>query len=39
MSDLPPLQFDRPEFHPGAAASGVTCTACKKPVVHYPVPL
>ncbi len=34
MSDLPPLQFDRPEFHPGAAASGVTCTACKKPVVQ-----
>jgi len=34
MSDLPPLQFDRPEFHPGAAPSGVTCTACKKPVVQ-----
>jgi hypothetical protein len=34
MSDLPPLQFDRPEFHPGAAASGVTCTACKRPVVQ-----
>lgn len=34
MSDLPPLQFDRPEFHPGAAPGGVTCTACKKPVVQ-----
>jgi hypothetical protein len=34
MSDMPPLQFDRPEFHPGAAPAGVTCTACKKPVVQ-----
>src|SRR5258706_11926952 len=34
MWDLPPLQFDRPEFPPGAAARGVPCTACKKPVVQ-----
>src|SRR5258708_1052576 len=33
MSDLPSLQFDRPEFQPGVAA-GVTCTACKQQVVQ-----
>ena len=33
MSDTPSLQFDRPEYQPGVAG-GVTCTACKQPVVQ-----
>lgn len=34
MPEPQALQFDRPEFQPGAAAAAVTCTSCKQPVVQ-----